>query len=141
MVSKADHPSVKRLPPALVAGLVAAIVLDTLLQVLWKQAALTLPAGLAPAAVIGAILHQPLFLIVGALFTAQMINWLKVLDKADVSYALPITALSYVSVAAVSALILHEHMTLGRMAGIALILGGVVLVSRSGHDTQRDDVA
>ena len=135
MPLKADLPPGNRLPPTLVAGLVAAIVLDTLLQVLWKQAALTLPACLSPAAVGAVILHQPLFWLVGVLFVAQMVNWLKVLDIADVSFALPITALSYVSVAAVSALILHEHVTWPRMAGIALILAGVVLVSRSGHKT------
>ena len=129
------------MPPALVAGLVAAIVLDTLLQVLWKAAASSLPAAPSPGAVLAAILHQPLFLVVGLLFAAQMVNWLKVLDKADVSFALPITALSYVSVAAVSALILHEHITTGRMAGIALILAGVVLVSRSGHDTVQGHIA
>ncbi len=129
------------MPPALVAGLVAAIVLDTLLQVLWKAAASNLPAAPSPGAVLAAILHQPLFLVVGLLFAAQMVNWLKVLDKADVSFALPITALSYVSVAAVSALILHEHITTGRMAGIALILAGVVLVSRSGHDTVQGHIA
>ncbi len=129
------------MPPALIAGLVAAIVLDTLLQVLWKAAASSLPAAPSPGAVLAAILHQPLFLVVGLLFAAQMVNWLKVLDKADVSFALPITALSYVSVAAVSALILHEHITTGRMAGIALILAGVVLVSRSGHDTVQGHIA
>ena len=141
MPLKADLPPGNRLPPTLVAGLVAAIVLDTLLQVLWKEAALGLPAAPSPALITAAILHQPLFLVVGLLFVAQMVNWLMVLDKADVSFALPITALSYVSVAAVSALILHEHITWQKMAGIALILGGVVLVSRSGYDTRRDDVA
>jgi drug/metabolite transporter (DMT)-like permease len=61
--------------------------------------------------------------------------WLKVLDDADVSYALPITALSYVSVAAVSALWLHEAVTGGRIFGTLLILGGVFLVSRTDHNT------
>ncbi len=141
MPSGTDHSAGTRLPPALVAGLVAAIVLDTLLQVLWKTAALGLPAASSPALLVAAVLHQPLFLVVGLLFVAQMVNWLMVLDKADVSFALPITALSYVSVAAVSALILHEHITWQKMAGIALILGGVVLISRSGYDTRRDDIA
>jgi len=123
------------IPPALMAGLVAAVVLDTILQVLWKVSALSLPAGFSPAGTFAAIWHQPLFLVVGLLFAAQMVNWLKVLDAADVSYALPITALSYVSVALVSSAFLHEHLTPGRLAGIALILGGVVLVSRTGHST------
>lgn len=141
MVSKADRSPPRHMPPVLVAGLVAAIVLDTLLQVVWKQAALTLSGGLSPTGLIAAILHQPLFLVVGVLFVAQMINWLNVLDKADVSFALPITALSYVSVAAASGFILHEAITLPRTAGITLILAGVVLVARSGHDSSPADVA
>ncbi len=126
------------IPPGLIAGLIAAIVLDTVLQVLWKQSALSLPAGFTPMAIVAAIWHQPLFLVVGVLFAAQMINWLRVLDAADVSYALPITALSYVSVALVSSAFLHEHLTPGRVAGIALILGGVVLVSRTDPHTAGD---
>jgi len=123
------------IPPGLIAGLVAAVVLDTVLQVLWKQSALSLPAGFAPLAIVSAIWHQPLFLVVGMLLASQMVNWLKVLDAADVSYALPITALSYVSVALVSSAFLHERLTPGRLAGIALILGGVFLVSRTDHHT------
>ena len=138
MSQEARPSSEKRIPGVLVAGLMAAIVIDTILQLLWKQSALALPASGGPEAYIAAILHQPLFLLVGLLFAAQMVNWLKVLDNADVSYALPITALSYVSVAAFSAWLLHEHMTLAKMAGIALILGGVFLVARTGHDTAGD---
>jgi len=139
MTEDASGTSRRPIPAGLAAGLVAAIVLDTILQVLWKQSALSLPAGVAPLATAAAIWRQPLFLGVGVLFAAQMINWLKVLDAADVSYALPVTALSYVSVALVSSAFLHEHLTPGRMAGIALILGGVVLVSRTDHHTAGDE--
>jgi drug/metabolite transporter (DMT)-like permease len=127
----------RKLPTRLVLGLVAAIVLDTVVQTVWKRAALTLPANAAsdPTGAARAVLSQPLFLAVGLLIGLQMVNWLKVLDDADVSYALPITALSYVSVAAVSALWLHEAVTGGRIFGTLLILGGVFLVSRTDHNT------
>jgi drug/metabolite transporter (DMT)-like permease len=126
-----------KLPTRLVLGLAAAIVLDTAVQTLWKRAALTLPTTAAgdPMGAARAVLAQPLFLAVGALIALQMVNWLKVLDDADVSYALPITALSYVSVAAVSAVWLHEAVTSGRVVGTLLILGGVFLVSRTDHNT------
>ncbi len=131
----APHP--RKLPPRLVLGLVAAIVLDTAVQTVWKRAALTLPANAAgdPVGAVRVVLSQPLFLAVGGLIALQMVNWLKVLDDADVSYALPITALSYVSVAAVSALWLHEVVTSGRIVGTLLILAGVFLVSRTAHNT------
>ena len=79
-----------------------------------------------------------MFLLVGLLIAFQMINWLKVLDDADVSFALPITALSYVSVAAVSAIWLGEAVTPGKAGGVALILSGVYLVSRTDYKTEGD---
>jgi drug/metabolite transporter (DMT)-like permease len=129
-----------RLSTRLVVGLALAILLDTAVQVLWKRAADTLPelsgspAQMA-AAVAVTLLHQPLFLLVAALIAAQMINWLKTLDYADVSFAQPITALSYVSVAVVSRLWFGEAITPGRIAGMALILIGVALVARSDPNT------
>lgn len=107
------------------------------MQTVWKRAALTLSstAPVNPLAAITGVMHQPLFIAVGVMIAAQMVNWLKVLDDADVSYALPITALSYLSVAAVSALWLHEAVTPGRLAGMALILVGVALVARTEHNT------
>ncbi len=125
------------LPARLVIGLIVAVLFDTASQVLWKQAALSLPDGALehiPTA-IAAIAHQPLFLVVGILFFAQLLNWLHVLGDADVSYALPITALSYVSVAAASAVWLGEAITPARVAGMVLILAGVILISRTDHNT------
>ncbi len=131
------RPGRRGLPPRLVLGLGLAIGLDTAVQTIWKRAAQSLPVT-APVDPLGAMIaaaHQPLFIAVGVMIAAQMANWLKVLDDADVSYALPITALSYLSVAAVSALWLHEALTPGRLAGMALILIGVVLVARTEHNT------
>ena len=95
-----------RLPVRLAFGLFLAIALDTALQTIWKRAALALPDNALsdPLAAALSVLHQPMFMLVGLLIAFQMINWLKVLDDADVSFALPITALSYVSVAALSAI-------------------------------------
>ena len=128
---------VSRLPLRLSLGLAAAILLDTVVQTVWKRAAssLTIKVPFDPADALMALSHRPIFLVVGLLIALQMINWLKVLDDADVSFALPITALSYVSVTAVSALWLHESVTPGRLAGMGLILAGVVLVSRTDHNT------
>lgn len=125
------------MPLRLSVGLFLAILLDTALQTLWKRAALALPSNaLSDPLLAGrSILHQPMFLAVGLFIALQMINWLKVLDDADVSFALPITALSYVSVAVVSATWLGESFSPGRVFGVALILGGVFLVSRTDYKT------
>ena len=129
-----------RMPVRLALGLFLAIALDTALQTIWKRAALALPANALSEPLGAAVyaLHQPIFLLVGLLIAFQMFNWLKVLDDADVSYALPITALSYVSVAAVSAIWLREPLTFGKACGVTLILAGVYLVSRTDYKTKGD---
>ncbi len=129
-----------RISTRLIVGLALAIALDTVVQVVWKRAAAALPAidGLSLHTLQGmalGVLHQPVFLLVAVLIAAQMINWLKTLDHADVSFAQPITALSYVTVALVSRLWFGEAVTLGRMGGMALILFGVALVARSDPNT------
>jgi drug/metabolite transporter (DMT)-like permease len=124
----------------LALGLTLAVVLDTAVQTLWKKASGQLPqVDLASFPAIAhlflAALGTPLFLAVAILMSAQMLNWLKTLEHADVSFALPITALSYVSVAVVSAGWLKEPLTIGRIGGMALILAGVFLVSRTDPNT------
>jgi multidrug transporter EmrE-like cation transporter len=57
--------------------------------------------------------------------------WLAALSKAPVSTAYPMLSLGYVLVAAVSVLWLGEALSPAKVAGIALICVGVVLVSRS----------
>jgi drug/metabolite transporter (DMT)-like permease len=125
----------------LVVGLALAIGLDTVVQVMWKRASDRLPAidhlsAEALGAVGATLLHQPIFLLVAVLIAAQMINWLLTLDHADVSFAQPITALSYVSVALVSRFWLGESITPLRILGMAVILAGVVLVARSDPNTE-----
>ena len=65
-----------------------------------------------------------------AIFLSQLFNWLKVLERADLSYAQPITSLSYVSVCILSAALLHEHIGASKTIGVLCVLCGVLLVSR-----------
>ena len=57
--------------------------------------------------------------------------WLAALSKAPVSSAYPMLSLGYIVVAAVSVIWLGEALSPAKVAGIALICVGVVLVSRS----------
>lgn len=57
--------------------------------------------------------------------------WLAALSKAPVSVAYPMLSLGYIAVAAVAVLWLGETLSPVKVAGIALICVGVVLVSRS----------
>ena len=125
----------KGIPLRLVFGLALAIILDTFVQLTWKVAVSTLPSLTSLWDFLGAILHRPIFLLVAALQVGQLFNWLKVLDHADLSYAQPITSLSYVSVCLCSALFLNESIDGLQTLGIGLILAGVWFISRTGHAT------
>jgi drug/metabolite transporter (DMT)-like permease len=113
------------------AGLGLAILLDTIVQFTWKRAAGTVPTSAGAGQTLLLILHQPLFQLTVFLWVCQFINWMLVLGHADLSFAQPITALSYVTVALVGWLKLHEHIPPLRVAGIALIVIGVWQMSRT----------
>ncbi len=64
-------------------------------------------------------------------YAASVCVWIAALAKAPVSTAYPMLSLGYVVVAAAGTLWLGETLSPAKMAGIALICVGVVLVSRS----------
>lgn len=59
--------------------------------------------------------------------------WLAVLSWSDLSFALPLTALSYVVTAIMAHYLLGETITPIRWAGTILICLGVALVTKSGY--------
>jgi len=64
-------------------------------------------------------------LLLLAFFAAYM----SALSWADLTYVLPATSLGYVLLALVARFVLHEHVSLLRWLGIALISGGVGFVA------------
>jgi len=73
-------------------------------------------ALLEPAAIAGIVL-----------LIAWMLLRLRLLQIADLSFVLPITAVGYILNAAMGAAFLGEHVSLARWAGAALITGGAAL--------------
>ena len=132
--------SIKRKFPArLAVGLLIAILIDTALQLVWKSAVLTLPHDGSPWLNVQAILQNPRFVFVIFLMGCQFFNWLMILGDADLSYAQPITSLSYVSVFFLSVLYLKEAADLFQIAGIMLVLAGVWFISQTEHLTQAQE--
>ena len=79
---------------------------------------------------VGRALSNP-WVLFGVLLQAAFFSmYLTLLSRADVSQVLPMTAFDYVVVALLASYLLGEPVTVGRWAGIALIVGGVFLVSR-----------
>ena len=60
--------------------------------------------------------------------------FLAALSWTDVTVALPLTAIEYAFAALLAVMILKEQVPPMRWAGIALVLAGIVLISRSGGD-------
>ncbi|MBV8588374.1 MAG: EamA family transporter [Verrucomicrobia bacterium] len=126
----------KRFPIRLAVGLILAVVIDTALQVGWKTAVSALPDDGSPWINFQALLSNPLSLGVILLMACQFFNWLMVLTKADLSYAQPITSLSYVTVFVLSVVYLKENADAVKIFGIVFILVGVWFISRTDHVTQ-----
>jgi len=122
-------------PIRLVIGLAVAIALDTALQLVWKTGVASIPDGLSVWETIVAVARTPIFLLIAALMAAQLVNWLKVLDHADLSYAKPFTSLGYVTVCILSVLWLEERIAPLQILGILVVVAGVTCVSMTPRAT------
>jgi drug/metabolite transporter (DMT)-like permease len=118
-----------RVPLRLVIGLAVAIALDTGLQLVWKAGIAGIPDTTSVWETIVAVALNPIFILVVVFMAAQLVNWLKVLDHADLSYAKPFTSLSYVTVCFLSVLLLGEHVAAMQIVGIVVVIAGVWCVS------------
>jgi drug/metabolite transporter (DMT)-like permease len=108
----------------------AATLIQVVGQLLIKQGTQQLPPD--PTLVqtaMGMITILPLFAGFASygLFTVVMVLALR---HAELSITFPILALSYVWVAAASALWLGESMNAPKIAGVAIIVGGVAVLGR-----------
>ena len=125
-----------KIPRAVVVGLVLAIVLDTIIQITWKLALADLPMGSSAAVTAVGALSSPFFYVAMLALIAQLFNWTRVLARADLSFAQPFTALSYLSVLALSGRFLHESISISKACGVGLILLGVFFISRTPSSTR-----
>src|ERR1019366_1355310 len=57
------------------------------------------------------------------------VSYLSALSWADLTYVLPATSLSYILMVLLAKFFLHEHVTLWRWIGVALIVTGVGFVA------------
>ena len=65
------------------------------------------------------------------LYMLSVVFWLLALRQAQLSMLYPVVSLSYILVAAGSALFLGESLPIARIIGVAVIISGVVLVAGS----------
>jgi drug/metabolite transporter (DMT)-like permease len=86
-------------------------------------------AGSGPRALLGKVFASPLIGIGVAVYALEFVLWFSALSRAQLSFAFPFAALTYVGVVLASRLVLHEHVSLRRWLGIGAIVVGVALVS------------
>jgi drug/metabolite transporter (DMT)-like permease len=83
------------------------------------------------AAMLGRTVSNP-WVLFGVLFQASFFFlYLTLLSRADVSLVLPLTAVDYIVVALLAHALLGEVVTAARWAGIAFIIVGVALISKT----------
>ena len=80
-----------------------------------------------------AVFSSPFFWVGLLSLILMFMIWSTILSKIDLSVAVPIASFSYILVALVSILFLHETISLLRWIGISLILAGVIFVYLSSH--------
>lgn len=102
----------------------------------WQvTAAAPLPTAIQQKLV--ALLHltlQPW--VLSALFATFLSGmcWMITLTKFELSYAFPFTALNFLVMFAAGAMIFGEQVTMGKLFGTLLVLGGVLLIVTSGTE-------
>lgn len=109
-------------------------------QIILKTQAshLVLPTRIAslPAFLLTCLQNPWLWVVVILAFLA-MASWMAVLTRLPLSQAYPFTSLTYVLVLVLSMLLLHERPGWATIAGTAVILVGVALVSLDPCGTSR----
>jgi len=124
-----------KIPRAVAIGLILAVILDTFIQMYWKMAVIGLPEDVSALTTLRGALASRYFYYALFGFALQMVNWMRVLASADLSFAQPFTALGYITVLVFSHHSFHEKFSFVKIVGITLILSGIFLISQTPHNT------
>jgi multidrug transporter EmrE-like cation transporter len=119
----------------LVTAIVICVTISALAQIALKagmmrpsvQAAIT---SAAPLNIILAVLQSPMVIVGLGLYFGSAALWLMILSKVEVSLAYPFLAVGFVIIAILGKILFDDAMSAQRIAGTALIVGGVLLLAR-----------
>jgi len=108
------------------------ISLSACAQLLMKMGMMNVPtSGSSGTELIFKVSTNPLILGGFLTYGIGAVLWLKVLSQTELSMAYPFVSLGFVLVAILSWLVLGEHLSVGRVVGIALVVAGVVIVGKT----------
>lgn len=75
-----------------------------------------------------------IYVVIGLMiYVCGTASWLIALSRADLSFAYPFASLSYVAMLIGAWVLFKEQLDIWRLAGSAVIILGVILISRSGQ--------
>jgi drug/metabolite transporter (DMT)-like permease len=124
----------------MVSRLVYVLIFSSILCGVAGQFSLKLGVARMGALTLGGIQQLPVFvfrlmftpvIFFGlCLYAIGAFLWMVVLSRVNLSFAYPFVALNFVFVLAGSALFLHEQIPVNRFIGVALIIIGVLFISR-----------
>jgi drug/metabolite transporter (DMT)-like permease len=103
-------------------------VLEACGQIFFKQAAELNAPAMRPLALLRGIWRNKRILTGIVFFILEAIFWTLALSHLPISIAFPAGSMSFIFVALFSLIFLHEQISINRWIGIALIIGGVILV-------------
>jgi multidrug transporter EmrE-like cation transporter len=101
-------------------------------QILFKTGARAIADVPFGPAFLVAMAGQPLIWGAVTAFGASAATWILALARVDLSYAFPMLSLNFIFTALYGARYLGEHLSGLRIAGIALIVGGVLVIAAGG---------
>jgi multidrug transporter EmrE-like cation transporter len=106
-------------------------VLTAVGQVAFKYGmnAISLGPGNNIIAVLFTVLFNPIIMLGFICFGAGAVVWLFALAKLDLSYAVPLSGLTYILILIAGALLFKEPMTAAKIIGTALVAVGVGIMS------------
>lgn len=92
-------------------------------------------AGVNPLVKVLQIVFNPWIFLGLCTFVISMASHLFVLSKVELSFAYPFLSLAYVAVAVFAYFVFREDLNAWRIAGIAFICVGTVLIAQSGRES------
>lgn len=112
-----------------------AVTLNTIAQLLLKRGMIAIGhfefsfANVIPIAL--KVLQNPYLLGGMVVYVVSLAAWLLTLSRVQVSVAYPLTSLGYIATAFVGCCYMNESISLTKFIGIAIIILGVFLVTKS----------
>lgn len=106
------------------------VVLNVAAQVALKAASGGRQLSLADPQALFLALVGPLGLLAMALYATSVVNWIVVLSRLDFSIAYPLMATSYILTFVLGMKVYHEPFSWVRLAGVLVIVCGVILITR-----------